>query len=434
MLTCASWELSTKPLGTVYQGLLNKPALTSLTLRCQTTRVPRPTTTIPPLPALTTLVVYDIDPLCYPDDISLVLVSADRLENLKLHWSPRMRESGEESINLMSVFGRCIANKVSLPVKRFEMWNLYTRFLGEGNELILNPLTTQEMTIINSMGSSDPMTVFLDDTWRLQHKLAVQPNLKMIRMDSIDKEGVRMLGQFKGLERLYVVSNKRAKGSPQSFPDSTAATPTTPSVATPSMTTNVLTSAVGTPTISEHQCRGVGGDFLAVIQSNHRGMRHLLLSDLWQLTDAALYKICQTLPNLEQLGFSCGIPPLESLRQIMTLVPKLMAIRVLIRPGSELADKVDATEDMHAFAIATETWRPEYKNLKYLGMGERLVYKLGKVIYPPKGSPAIPKGQENSINARRAGPARQIEQVSRDSVKWIDIWGLDTTEFEVPFR
>ncbi|KAF3049335.1 hypothetical protein E8E11_009792 [Didymella keratinophila] len=415
-LKAFAWELNTKPLSTLYQGLLDKPALSSLTLR-----------------SLKTLIVYDIDPLCYPDDISLVLASAKGLENLKLHWSPRMRESGEESINLMSMFARCVAAKVSLPVKRFEMWNLYTRFFGESNEEIFNPLTAQEVTVINSMGSSDPMTVFLDDTWRLQHKHTVQPNLKMIRMDSVDKEGVRMLRQFKGLERMYIVSNKRAKGTPKSSSDSTVATPITPSVATPNMT-NGHTSAIGTPTISEHQCRGVGGDFLAVIQSNHRGLRHLLLSDLWQLTDDALYKTCQTLPNLEQLGFSCGVPPLESLRQIMSLIPKLWAIRVLIRPGSELADKVDATEDMHAFAIATEMWRPEYNNVKYLGMGDRLVYKLGKVIYPPKGSPEIPKGQENSMNARRAGPVRHIERVSRESVKWIDIWGMDSTEFEVPFR
>lgn len=429
-LQAFAWELNTKPLSTVYQGLANKPALTSLTLRCQTNRVPRPTSTIPPLPNLKTLVVYDIDPLCYPDDISLVLASAKRLENLKLHWSPRMRDNGEESINLIATIGRCIATKVSLPIKRLEIWNLYTRFFGDNNEQVFNPLTVSEVTLINSMGSSDPMTVFLDDTWRLQHKQPVQPNLKMIRKDTMDKEGVRMLRGFKGLERMYVISTKRTRESTKS--DSTAATPTSPSVVTPGMA-NGTTSAVGTPNINEHQCRGVGGDFLAVIQSNHCGMRHLLLSDLWQLTDDALYKVCQTLPKLEQLGFSSSVPPFESLRQIMSLVPNLWAIRLLVRPGTELAEKIDATEDMHAFAIATELWRPEYKNVKYFGMGERLVYKLGAVLYPQKGGPEIPKGQENSINAKRAGPVRHIEKVSRESVKWIEIWGMDSTEFEVAF-
>ena len=427
---CSSWELNTKPLNTVYQGLMNKPLLTSLTLRCQTNRTPRPTTTIPPLPNLKTLVVYDIDPLCYPDDISLVLASAKQLENVKLHWSPRMRESGEESINLMSMFSRCIAAKVSLPIRRFEMWNLYTRFFAESSEQIFNPLTVSEVTVINSMGSSDPMTVFLDDAWRLQHKPPVQPNLKMVRLDTMDKEFVRKLRQSTGLERLYVVSTKRTRGTPRS--ESTVATPTTPSVTTPGVL-NGNTSTASTPNINDHHCRGVGGDFLAVIQSNHRGMRHLLLSDLWQLTDDAVYRPCQSLPNLEQLGFSCSIPALEGLRKIVSLVPKLWAIRMLVRPGTELADKIDATEDFHAFAIATEFWRPEYKNVKYVGLGERLVYKLGGIIFPPKGGSEIPNGGENSMNAKRSGPVRHIEKVNRESVKWIEIWGMDTIEFEVAF-
>ena len=97
VLMSASWELDTKPLNTVYQGLMHKPWLISLTLRCQTKRTLRPTTIIPPLPNLKTLIVYDIDPLCYPDDISLLLLSAKKLENLKLHYNPRMRDMAEES-------------------------------------------------------------------------------------------------------------------------------------------------------------------------------------------------------------------------------------------------------------------------------------------------------------------------------------------------
>ncbi|KAG9204359.1 hypothetical protein G6514_001433 [Epicoccum nigrum] len=445
-LTAFAWELNVKPLSTVYQALGTKPLLTSFTLRCQANRIPRPTSTIPPLPALKTLVVYDIDPLCYPDDISLVLASAKQLENLKLHWSPRMRESGEESVNLMSMFARCVEAKVSLPIRRMSMWNLYTRFFGPSNGDIINPLTVEEMTFMNSMGSSDPMTVFLDDGWRLQLKHPVNHNLKMLRMDTMDKEAVRMLRKFKGLERVYIISSKRRRGSPIS--DSTAATPISPSASTPGVNLNLKvnggsastsTSAAGTPNISEHQCRGVGSDFLAVIQSNHTSMRHLLLSDLWQLTDDALYKLCQSLPNLEQLGFAGSIPHLESLRQIVVLAPRLWAIRLLVRPGTELADKIDSTEDMHAFALATELWRPEYARVRYFGIGDRLVYKLGRVIFPPKGKGnaagdiPIPPGQENSLNAKRAGPVRLIERVERESVKGIELWGMDTAQFEVGF-
>jgi hypothetical protein len=437
-----SWELNIKPLSTVYQALVTKPLLTSLTLRCQANRIPRPTSTIPPLPALKTLVVYDIDPLCYPDDISLVLASAAHLENLKLHWSPRMRESGEESVNLNSMFARCVAAKVSLPIQRLSMWNLYTRFFSGSNEQIINPLTVSEVTVINSMGSSDPMTVFLDDGWRLQHKHPVNPNLKMLRMDTMDREGVRILSEFKGLERMYVISSKKRRRGPSPRSDSTTAanTPVSPSASTPGGVANGngSASAAATPTISEHQCRGVGSDFLAAIQSHHNtSMRHLLLSDLWQLTDDALYTLCKALPNLEQLGFAGSIPHLESLRQMMVLAPKLWAIRLLVRPGTELADKIDATEDMHAFALATEMWRPEYKSVRFFGIGERLVYKLGRVVFPPKGNGGgvgeVQRGQENSLNAKRKGPVRVIEQVGRESVKGIEIWGLDTREFEVGF-
>lgn len=107
---------------------------------------------------------------------------------------------------------------------------------------------------------------------------------------------------------------------------------------------------------------------------------------------------------------------------------------MLVRPGTEFAETVASMDpEMHAFVMATEFWRPEYKNLKYIGLGDKLVYKLGGVMFPPKGATPIPNGQENSMNAKRAGPVRKIELVDRESVKWIDIWGLDTTEFDPKF-
>jgi hypothetical protein len=37
------------------------------------------------------------------------------------------------------------------------------------------------------------------------------------------------------------------------------------------------------------------------------------------------------------------------------------------------------------------------------------------------------------MNAKRAGPVRRIEVVSRESVEWIEIWGMDTTDFDPTF-
>ncbi|KAF2733893.1 hypothetical protein EJ04DRAFT_535219 [Polyplosphaeria fusca] len=418
------WELNTKPLQTVYQGIMGKPALTSLTLRCPTTRIPRPTTLIPPLPNLQTLVVYNMDPLCYPDDISLLLATSTRLENLMMHWSPRMRESGEESVNLMNYFGRAYAAQRSLPMKRFAIYNLYTRNQGEGMDDTLDTSKFEELTVINSMGTSDPITVFLDDTWRLNSSRKIPTNLKSFRGDVIDKELVQMLSQFKGLERLYLLDRVRS-----SKPSSTTTTPSTPSTNTPSC---MASGATGTP-VTEYQCKSLAGDYLAVIESNHRTMRHLLLSDQWQLSDDTLFRLCQMCPNLEQLGFSTAVPPLRSFRQILHMIPKLWALRFLVRPGSDLDEKLNnAEDDMHVFALATELWRPEYANLRYVGLGDNMIWKCGEIIYPSKKPPMTP-GQENSMNSRRHGPMRRLIKMDRESVKHIEIWGLDSLEFDPSF-
>ncbi|KAH7132478.1 hypothetical protein B0J11DRAFT_521787 [Dendryphion nanum] len=427
-LNAFAWELNTKPLQTIWQGVINKPSITSLTLRFQTKRIPRPTTLIPPLPNLKTLVVYDIDPLCYPDDISLLLVHATKLENLKMHFNPRMRESGEESVNLVQFFGRCITARVKLRIKRLALYNLYARNSGDGFDNCSDPEAAEEFTIVNCMGSSqDPMTVFLDDTWRLTSKHEVPANLKMMRVDFTDPHHVTMLSRFYGLERMYLVNKK---GPRSTCSVSTAATPTTPSLTnTPSM--NGTSSATGTP-VTEHQCKTLAGDYLAVIQSNHRNMRHLLLSDRWSISEDALSKLFQNCSNLEQIGFAFTVPPLTTLRPLIALVPKLWALRILIRPNSEFIEKMDSIDpDIHQFVLATELWYPEFRNLKYLGLGDKYIYKLGGVVYPQKGANGtIPPGQENSMNARRAGPIRIMKRVDLSEVQDIEIWSMDSTDFD----
>ncbi|KAF2710065.1 hypothetical protein K504DRAFT_466495 [Pleomassaria siparia CBS 279.74] len=426
-LTAFAWELNTKALHTIYQGIMTKPTLTSLTLRCQTKRIPRPTTLIPPLPNLITLVVYDIDPLCYPDDFSLLLLTAKKLQNLTLHWNPRMREIGEESVNLTNYFGRCLAAKHVIPLVRLAMYNLYARNTGEGFEHCTDASTVQEMTLINCMGSTaDPMNVFLDDTWRLNTKHPVHHNTKMLKMDMVEKEHTTMLTRFHGLERLYLVGNKVKAWKSNGM----AATPTTPCNTTPSN----AGMSIGTP-LSEYEYKSVAGDYLAAIQSNHRTMRHLLLPDTWQLHDDALIEVCKSCTNLEQLGFSCIVPPFPILRKMVASVPKLFALRVLMPPGSELAEKMDSMDvEMHEFAMSTELWRPEYRNLKYVGMGDKLIFKLGAVIFPSREKAIeIPPGQENSMNARRAGPRRSFTRLEWKDVEHIEIWGMDTTEFDPTF-
>ncbi|EOA84475.1 uncharacterized protein SETTUDRAFT_132500 [Exserohilum turcica Et28A] len=424
-----AWQLNTPLLQTVYEGLMGKASLVSLTIRCQARRTPRPTTIVPPLPNLQTLVVYDLDPLCYPDDISLLMLGSKKLENLTLHWSPRMRAEGEESVNLLSIFGRCIAARYSVPIKRLHMYNLYTRLSSLDFHKILNFDSQIEATVINC-GGSDPSTVFTDTSWKVHGSLPASRNLKMIRSDNADKDSAIGLGKFTGLERIYIISNTRGTGA-SSKPNSTTPTPSTPSNMTPSVS-NGSGSANGTPKLAHEQlCRSVASDYLAAIQTNHRTVRHLLLSDCWILSDDAIFRLCQLCPNLEQLGFASSVPALESLRQVFALVPKLWVVRFLMRRGGEACEKFDLLEpEMHAFAMATELWRPEYKNIKYVGFGHDIIYKLGDVYFPPKSKVPQPDAPDNSLNARRAGPIRKFQIVSRESVQHIEIWGMDTIEFD----
>lgn len=102
--------------------------------------------------------------------------------------------------------------------------------------------------------------------------------------------------------------------------------------------------------------------------------------------------------------------------------------------------------------LATELWWPEFRNLRYIALGDRFIYKLGGVVYPGKSSgqgkgqqgvngdgsgsgsgSGFPAGQENSMNARRAGPVRIVKRVEWSEVAEIEIWKMDSCEFEAGF-
>ncbi|PVI00891.1 hypothetical protein DM02DRAFT_614049 [Periconia macrospinosa] len=423
-----AWELNTKPLHSVYEGLMHKPSLTTFVLRCPSRRLPRPTTVVPPFPNLKTLIVYDIDPLCYPDNISLILLAAKKLDSLKLHWNPRIRETGEASVNLHSMFGRCVTAKHRMPLRRLGMYNMYAANDEEGFQQITDPLTIEEMTIINCFNSRDPSTIFLDDTWKFKNTDVVPPNLKMMRVDNTDKEHVRLLHQIRGLERLYIISDSTSKCSAST----TAPTPTSPSYpTTPAVAVNGATSnpsATSSPQVTENQCKSIAGDYLAAVQSNHTTMRHLLLSDRWSLSASAIQRICQACPNLEQLGIACEINPHESVRLILKLCPKIVALRILFRfdPAVPPENHEFADEEVQTFMLSSELWRPEYMGLKYLGVGYN-TWKLGKTVIPRK-TVRTPSGEMQKL-----GPFRNIELVDRKKVDHIEIWGMDSCEFEAKF-
>jgi hypothetical protein len=142
------WELDCKPLKTLYQGLATHSTLTTLWLKFPDSRLPRPSVLIPPIPNLKVLKCSDIDPLCYPDDISLLLLHSRKLQDLRLHFSPRMRREAEPTTNLETYFGRLSRAKYRLKLKHFAMQNFFGTNM-KGMDSILDAETCASSTFFD---------------------------------------------------------------------------------------------------------------------------------------------------------------------------------------------------------------------------------------------------------------------------------------------
>jgi hypothetical protein len=188
-----SWELNTKMLETVYTGLTKLPKLTSLTIRFPSTRHPQPTFVLPGMPNLRCLKITDIDPLCYPDDISTILLKSRKLRELKLHWSPRMRLAQEPSVSLNDYFRKCTAAKQPLSVKKLSFQNLYA-FHSEEFNISFDPTTVEDVTFLNGSDTVGLMNTFVENSWP-----TMMPDRKLkirsMRMDTVSKRNSEFIGR-----------------------------------------------------------------------------------------------------------------------------------------------------------------------------------------------------------------------------------------------
>lgn len=337
-----NWELSTKMLETVYLGLAQLPKLTSLTVRFPSSRHPRPTTVIPPMPRLRCLKVTDIDPLCYPDDISTLLHKSRKLRDLKLHWSPRMRNEQEPSVNLTTYFRKCIAAKQPLAVRKISLQNLYALH-NDDFSLAFDPRTVEHVTILNNTGADglNFMNTFVDSTWPTNPPGNNPLKIKSMRLDALSKRHCDFLGNFTGLQSLYFVS---ARGDANDFLNSprypTGLTPTAPTSPTtdnnPFLSNGLYTNSPADSPAGDHSLQiSLRDSYLNNIITNHApALRHLLLPSRWAIPASLLARLVHTCPNLEQLALATELPSMETLRLLLPCLRKLMAVRLLIPTGS----------------------------------------------------------------------------------------------------
>jgi hypothetical protein len=468
-----TWDLNTKMLLPVYTGLAARSTLKSLTIRFPSTRHPRPIITVPPFPNLESLKVTHIDPICYPDDISNCLFHSPKLHTLKMHFSPRMRAQSEPSVNLHYFFRKAAAApNFKLRIRTIAYQNLFSLPNNDEIDEAFDHEALENVTILNSTGDEEgggPIT-FIDASWDHKPPAGII-RLKSIRTDHVSQKQIGFLNQLCGLEKVYFVS-----APPEPYPPRPAAmsngtsnhtTPITPSTShSPNTPTSIHLSS------NKYALRN---DFLDALFRNHgTTLQHLLLPSRWLLTPDIVSRLVRSCPNLTQLGFALDFQALESVRLLLSFLPKLRAIRILRNKdlmfgmqmclgtgsnnsGSDSTSLVNMSRnttssqpetcsenekgeekakpaDMAAAGIEFERDEKhieimgrllalnrgeEYPKLKYIGIGQK-VFQLGGLELVETPDPV--EGEVEKVWRRRAW------RIPEEKVMHVEIWGMDSNQ------
>lgn len=354
------------------------------------------------------LKITDIDPLCYADDISLLLLGSKRLRDMKLHWSPRMREHREPSVHQAAYFGKIYAAGYSIPLRSIAIQNLYTHHGGQCYPYFDNH-TVEEVTLLNSTGGlgDDGGTEFMDKLrWHTSEKDAVPTNLKMLRIDKISRQQCEFLASIKGLEKLYLIG---PHARPSSKEHSNGATPLPHS---PVSSYSSASSTDNTNIIS------LKDDYIEAIAKNHgRTLRHLLLLPQWRLTDDDIALIVRQCPNLEQVGIGAEFSNCKHLRLLVPFLANLTALRLLGNPDDpSFVHKMRDLDGrgMHIKKITEEAARLGESKLRFLELGaDDMIFKIDRRALYDQGVGEVRKA------VRKGG---------WEDVKDVDIWAMDSLE------
>jgi hypothetical protein len=376
------------------------------------------------MPNLRSLTVTHMDPLCYPDDIATAVFASPKLDTLKLHWSPRMRDAGEPSIHLQSYFRHNIAAKKRLRLKEIGFYNLFALTSPE-IEGIVDHSNMHSLTMLNAFGVDDhwgqqsSLATFLDSSWtRPPHDLV---RLKSLRHDKMNMMFARHLGVIHGLEKIYLVNARHVppqNGHP-SASDQSATTASTPSTDHSSETT---------PSTRAGANNAVRDICLDVIMSNHgHTLKHLILPDRWPLPNKLVARLFNACPHITQLALALDFKDsFDGMRMLLPFLKKIRAVRVLT-PSAGLDDPesshkfecvVKAEDEEHAKHIGRELTGGDFPNLRYIGIGWK-VWEIGGTYEMMIVNEA---GQEEMVLRRRS------KRIGRDEVKDVEIWKMDSTE------
>jgi hypothetical protein len=415
-----SWELDCKPLKTLYQGLAASDTLTSLTIKFPSSRLPRPSVCIPPMPALKAFTAIDIDPLCYPDDISVLLLSSKNLIDLRLHFSPRMRLQAEPSLSMEAYFGRCFKAGYVPQLKHVAMQN----FFGPNSHAfgaVMNPVSCESMTFLDTFGGAQggSSNVFVDDTWR-DIPSDTKFYCRTLRFNEFAEQHVTMIKNSRGLERVYIVNDRAGKpamSSTSNTPGRDSAEYITPDDSpAPSSTTNntnnnATTLSISTPadfTTARNADISTFGPFYinAFTQYHGASLQHLLLSAHWKLNENDISTLIRCCPNLTQLGLALASSQLSTLRLLLPFLEKLYAFRILDHDDPGVPTDQEIIDD-----IGRNLYRANAHAMRWIGDHDR-VFRVGAIY-------------QRHVEGVGIESARSVERVGIEAVRHVEIWNLD---------
>ncbi|KXL48296.1 MAG: hypothetical protein FE78DRAFT_142248 [Acidomyces sp. 'richmondensis'] len=405
-----SWELSCKPLKTVYQGLAAHNTLTSLTIKFPSSRVPRPSVVVPPMPNLRAFKAIDIDPLCYSDDFSLMILQSKKLEDLRLHFSPRMRREAEPTLNLETYFGRCLKHNYLVPLKHMGIQNFFG-FKTEVLEAIFDPNTCTSVTSLDTWGgvSSDPRNVFVDDTWKTITR-DMRKHFKVVRCNEFSSYHVEAVSRWSGLEKVYIVSAKTPRSA-----DTAEQTRSTCGTTQHFEASDPITPS-DSP-VSDHEMMQLGRGYIHALTRHHgASLKHLLLSDQWALTANDISEIVRFCPNLEQLGIAVNSTSPIFLRLLMPFLAKLQVLRILANEWS-LEHLRTVSDEERVEGMSADMWKQGAESLRYVGIADR-IHEIGKnyqIVH-----------KNGTVETRR-----EVKIVDLEAVKHVAIWKLDSLSLDV---
>ncbi|KIW64772.1 hypothetical protein PV04_09682 [Phialophora macrospora] len=471
------WDLNVRIQPNVYSGLAKLARLETLWLRFPSNRSPQPAYEIPRLPNIKSLTLTHYDPLCYPDDVSTLLFHATKLENLTMHFSPRMREQGEPSVMLTHFFRKNIAAKRKLRLKSMGMYNLLNS--ADPSECLhaIDTSVIEHFTTVNTFGLDEDAPVvdgrsgavnathFIDRTWHMIVKAEEHaPRPKSLRVDHLHRRHAQDLGKFVGLEKLYLInarythngpSGVPANGHNEGTPDSVDLSPYHKAAA------DDVRSSRSTPVRAMSASAAASISLRDLYLDNICNvcgptLKHLILPARWPLPTEVTARLIRSCPNLTQLAAALDcleVCRTDVLKLLIPFLRDLWAIRVLAPLGQEVHGEegrknlesynkfVSLPDSVHEKEISSSLaeWScgpsaqsTDFAELRYIGLGWK-VWEVGPVVEEIAGSNGDSDegyGEDGTDGQTKTKVVykRRVKRLEEKDVQHVEIWKMDSLD------